>query len=257
MQLQKLLLLGSLLSSSFAAPVEERKRFSSVEEEDSSSSSVFPVFHLLNDESGKETGFLRRRDLDTANLPDGAEHKTVTTSVNGQYGTYLEVVYTSTIRPASTYVVTTTIYSTKTLQDGQVTTITSVAGSTTTQSAIYATEAAQDTEDDSTTPSATSSLAQETGDDSATETNNAATTVTAESSSSSSSVSHASTSLSVSFASNTDSASYTAYYTETVDDGTCIVYYAEDDETASYSDEDPYTTVTLTSVVATVTMTQD
>ncbi|ANZ73733.1 BA75_00192T0 [Komagataella pastoris] len=53
----------------------------------------------------------------------------------------------------------------------------------------------------------------------------------------------------------TSSTEGTPYFTAT-DDGTCYIYYAEDDETATYSDDAPYTTSTVYQVVATVTLTR-
>ncbi|CDK26985.1 unnamed protein product [Kuraishia capsulata CBS 1993] len=49
--------------------------------------------------------------------------------------------------------------------------------------------------------------------------------------------------------------SFTAYSTST-SEGVCYVLYEDDDSTGTYSDIEPYTTITLTSIVATVTLTE-
>ena len=284
MKFSNIILLGSaLLAEVFAAPVEPNGY-----EEDK-----LDGMYYRNDE-GKAVR-LGRRDIDTADMPAGAWYKTVTTSVDGKYGTYLEVVYTSTIRPATTYVVTETYYSTKTQQNGEITTVSSVAKSTTTQSAVIATDPAEasseatatssensspeETEsydysstgsdfgssipastvaENSTSSAFSTSSTQSTQSTQSTTSSSASSTITS-SPVSSSGVQKVTASVSYSFPSSSDSedsVSYTPYYTETAGNGVCIVYYAEDDETESYDDDTPYTTMTLTSVVATVTLTR-
>lgn len=174
---------------------------------------------------------LAKRDT---SLPAGAAYSTVTTEVNGVYGTYLEVVYTSTLKPASTYVVTTTIVDTTTLANGDITTVSSVVASTTTKSAVYATGSDDTTTTTSTTSTTTSSTITSAAQ--STTTTAAATSSTGDG-----------------LVQETDMVSWSAYATE-VADGTCYVYYAEDDDTSSYTDDAPYTTLTVTSVVATVTL---
>ncbi len=270
MKFSNLLLFGSaLLTEVFAAPVEQN---------DYNDGEVDGIYY--RDDYGKAIR-LRKRDVDTANLLANAWYQTVTTTVDGKYGTYLEVVYTSTIRPASTFVVTKTYYSTSTLQNGAVTTVSSVAKSTTTQSAILATNpseanaaatatstedsGAYETEDyNSTGSDLESSIPVSTTAEATTNytpsTSSGSTLSTITSSPvSNSNVQKVTASVSYSFPSSSGSQgslSYTPYYTETAGDGVCIVYYAEDDETESYDDDAPYTTLTLTSVVATVTLTQ-
>ncbi|VEU19553.1 DEKNAAC100766 [Brettanomyces naardenensis] len=242
-----------LLSQVLAAPVEKR---SNPDDDIEYSTVRYPVYHLLDDEAGTDIAVLHRRDIDPNNLPPGAAYSTVTTTVDGQFGTYLEVVYTSTIRPATTYVVTQTFYSTITLGNGQVTTISSVSDSTTTESAVYATDPPASQVTTSAAPSSSASAPSVSTSTSLTSSPSTTSDSVTSQITSSPSVVTASDSLSVSFASTSESSlSYTPYYTET-DDGTCIVYYAEDDETESYSDDTPYTTQTLTSVVATITITQ-
>ncbi|QOU21833.1 hypothetical protein BRETT_001997 [Brettanomyces bruxellensis] len=274
MKFSNIILLGSaLLAEVFAAPVEPNGY-----EEDK-----LDGMYYRNDE-GKAVR-LGRRDIDTADMPAGAWYKTVTTSVDGKYGTYLEVVYTSTIRPATTY----------TLQNGEITTVSSVAKSTTTQSAVIATDPAEasseatatssensspeETEsydysstgsdfgssipastvaENSTSSAFSTSSTQSTQSTQSTTSSSASSTITS-SPVSSSGVQKVTASVSYSFPSSSDSedsVSYTPYYTETAGNGVCIVYYAEDDETESYDDDTPYTTMTLTSVVATVTLTR-
>lgn len=237
-----------------------------------------------------ELSLIKRGDV-----PAGAEYKTVTTEVNGKFGTYLQVVYTSTIRPARTYTFTKTFYSTLTYDDGSVTTIESVSHSTSTQAPVYATvpvdsngssssndNEQDDSSDDSETqtqtqadsPSASSSTIQQTAAPGSSTSSSSSTTGTTSTTESQSSVVKVTASVSYSFPTTTSTsssstitniddgsmdptASYTPYYTDTIDNGVCIVYYAEDDETESYDDTEPYTTITITSVVATVTLTKN
>lgn len=147
--------------------------------------------------------------------PDG--YQTVTTEIDGVLGTYLQQVVTS--YSSRTTVSTSFLTSELPIES---TSPTLISESTTSESNVLFTTTATPTTPTSITPSTTVSI-----------------TMTPSTSSTTSS----------SFSSNF-TPSYFPYTTQAVE-GTCYVMYAED----TVVDDTPYTTITLTRVVATVTVT--
>lgn len=163
--------------------------------------------------------------------PEG--YKTVTTEVDGVLGTYLQQVVTVTTHndlPTSS-----------TTQNKAISSPTTTTTSTTSTSS---TSSSSSTEITSPTPTSTPTTI--------TSTSSTSSSTSSSTTSSSTSTSTSITTTSSTSSSTTSEAPYTAYETDKVG-GTCFIYYAQDDLTATYSD-DTTTTMTVTSVIATVTL---